>query len=67
VFGFLCDVYQIPGVSNTYEPSTARTLYYQACKWLNPTGIVALGPNTNWHTAHNREHFPSKTGNVVFV
>eukprot|EP00043_Microstomoeca_roanoka_P000349 m.27523 g.27523 ORF g.27523 m.27523 type:complete len:388 (+) comp10263_c0_seq2:79-1242(+) len=61
LFAFTCELYQMPGVKETFNPTETRKHYYGSHLKINPTGIVAAGPPIEFHLPHNRnERFPAK-------
>ena len=42
--GWLRDVYQWPGIAGTVDLGQIKRHYYHSQVWVNPTGIVPLGP-----------------------
>ncbi len=54
ISGFVRELYQVPGVSETVDMEHIKTHYYASHKTINPTGIVPLGPKQNFNAPHNR-------------
>ncbi len=52
---YLRDLYQTPGVAETVDFEHIKTHYYASHPSINPSGIVPLGPDLDYSTAHNRE------------
>ncbi|RLM20106.1 glutathione-dependent reductase [Brenneria alni] len=50
---YLRELYQWPGVQETVNIDHIKAGYY-GILWLNPTGIVPLGPVVDLHRPHNR-------------
>jgi putative glutathione S-transferase len=48
------DLCQVPGVAETVDLDHIRWHYYGSHRNLNPTGIVAHGPEIDFMAAHNR-------------
>lgn len=48
------DLYQVPGVAETVNLDHIRRHYYGSHRQLNPSGIVARGPEIDLMAAHNR-------------
>ena len=42
------DIYQIPGVRETVNFDHIKGHYFETHQWLNPSGIVPLGPDLNF-------------------
>lgn len=47
LYGFLRDIYQIPGIAETVSIDHIRHHYYRSHKTINPTGIISIGPQQN--------------------
>jgi len=54
ISGFVRELYQVPGVSETVDMEHIKTHYYASHKTINPTGIVPLGPKQDFNAPHNR-------------
>jgi putative glutathione S-transferase len=54
--GYLRDLYQSPGIEDTVNFSHIKRHYYQSHVTINPTRVVALGPELDLHLPHGREH-----------
>jgi len=55
LWGFVRDVYQMPGVSDTVHIDFVKRHYYGSHANLNPSRIVPIGPDLNYDTPHGRE------------
>ncbi len=55
LWGWLRDVYQWPGVAPTVNMRHIKDHYYGSHQTINPLGIVPLGPELDFTTAHGRE------------
>lgn len=55
LWGYLRDLYQVPGVVATVNMAHIKTHYYRSHPTLNPTGIVPKGPALDFGTPHGRE------------
>ncbi|EKF73406.1 glutathione S-transferase domain-containing protein [Alcanivorax hongdengensis A-11-3] len=53
--GFLKDIYQLPGVAETVNMAHIRHHYFRSHPTVNPHGIISIGPQLDWQTAHGRE------------
>eukprot|EP01129_Flabellula_baltica_P004958 TRINITY_DN1765_c0_g1_i1.p1 TRINITY_DN1765_c0_g1~~TRINITY_DN1765_c0_g1_i1.p1 ORF type:complete len:355 (+),score=78.78 TRINITY_DN1765_c0_g1_i1:96-1067(+) len=52
--------YQIPGVSDTFNILQTKYHYYYSHTSINPTRVVAIGPDYDYNEPHNRDElFPS--------
>jgi len=54
--GYLRDLYQSPGIESTVNFDHIKRHYYQSHPTINPTRIVARGPEHDLHLPHGREH-----------
>lgn len=55
LWGYLRDLYQVPGIAETVNMDHIKAHYYKSHANINPTGIVPVGPHTDFHTPHGRE------------
>lgn len=56
LWAYARDLYQTPGFGDTTNLEHIRTHYYAVHTAINPTGIVAVGPDPRgWLTPHHRE------------
>ena len=53
--GWLKDMYQYPGVAETVDLHDIKWHYYHSQQWVNPTGIVPLGPTLDLISPHGRQ------------
>ena len=53
--GYLCDLYQQPGIAETVNLDHIKRHYYMTHDEINPTRIVPLGPIVDFTRAHGRE------------
>ena len=53
--GWLRDVYQWPGIAATVDLAQIKRHYYGSQRWVNPTGIVPVGPSVDLTAPHGRE------------
>lgn len=54
LYGFLRDIYQMPGIAETVSFPHIRNHYYRSHKTINPTGIISLGPKQDLNAPHDR-------------
>jgi putative glutathione S-transferase len=54
ISGYVRELYQVPGVSDTVDMEHIKTHYYASHTSINPTGIVPLGPKQNFNAPHGR-------------
>jgi putative glutathione S-transferase len=56
LWAYARDLFQTPGFGDTVDFDHIKRHYYQVHTGINPTGIVALGPDLSaWLTPHHRE------------
>lgn len=59
LYGFLRDIYQMPGIAETVSFPHIRHHYYRSHKTINPTGIISIGPQQDLQrTARSRSALP---------
>jgi putative glutathione S-transferase len=54
LWGYLLELYQIPGIAETVNFFHIKNHYYQSHTTINPTGVVPIGPEINWMEPHQR-------------
>jgi putative glutathione S-transferase len=54
LWGYLKDLYQVPGVAETVHMGHIKTHYYASHDTINPTGIIPSGPEINFTESHGR-------------
>jgi putative glutathione S-transferase len=54
--GYLLDLYQQPGISDTVNFDHIKRHYYYTHDDINPTRIVPIGPAQDWTKPHGRGH-----------
>ncbi|CRG52091.1 glutathione S-transferase family protein [Yersinia wautersii] len=54
LYGFLRDIYQMPGIAETVDFTHIRTHYYRSHGTINPYGIISIGPQQNLLEPHDR-------------
>lgn len=55
LFNYTKDLFQYPGVSETYDDTYSKLHYYGSHETINPTGIVSHGPKFEFDEPHNRD------------
>jgi putative glutathione S-transferase len=55
LWGYLRDLYQIPGIAETVNFDHIKRHYYVTHDEINPTGIVPIGPLLDLSSPHGRE------------
>jgi len=54
---YLRDLYQVPGVAETVSLDHIKRHYYGSHRFVNPTGIVPIGPLLDFTKPHDRGRF----------
>ena len=54
LWGYVCDLYQTPGVADTVDLDYIKRHYYGSHTTINPTGIVPIGPDIDYAATHER-------------
>jgi putative glutathione S-transferase len=54
LWGYARELYQWPGVAETVNWDHIKRHYYVTHTSINPSGIVPLGPRTDWTVPHER-------------
>ncbi len=57
LWGYMRDLYQIPGIAETVNMDHIKRHYYITHNSINPTTIVPLGPEIDFNIPHDRERF----------
>jgi len=55
LWGYLRDLYQVPGISDTVSMDYIKEHYYASHETINPTRIIPVGPYIDFYSAHHRE------------
>ncbi|WON78990.1 glutathione S-transferase family protein [Serratia sp. UGAL515B_01] len=55
LFGFLRDIYQMPGLAETVNMAHIRHHYYCSHSTINPYGIIPIGPTLDLDQPHGRD------------
>ena len=55
LWGYLRDLYQVPGIAETVDMDHIKEHYYASHANINPTRIVPVGPYLDFTTPHDRE------------
>ena len=55
LYGFLRDIYQLPGIAETVNMEHIRHHYFRSHKTLNPHGIISIGPEQDLNEPHGRD------------
>lgn len=54
LWGYLRELYKVPGIAETVDFDHIKAHYYGAQVSVNPTGIVAVGPDLDFMAPHGR-------------
>ncbi len=57
LWGYTCDLYQVPGVRDTVHVDLFKAHYYGSHDTINPHLIVPVGPDIDYGMAHDRHRF----------
>ncbi len=57
LWNYLRDLYQVPGVADTVSLDHIKRHYYGSHRFVNPTGIVPIGPLIDFTKPHDRGRF----------
>ncbi len=55
LWNYTKELYQLPGVAETVNMDHIKAHYYRTHRDINPTGIVATGPETDFGEPHDRD------------
>ncbi|MDV2860169.1 glutathione S-transferase family protein [Psychrobacter sp. CAM01] len=55
LWGYLRELYQVPGVAETVNMTHIKQHYYGSHANINPTGIVPVGPAIDFNSPHQRD------------
>lgn len=56
LWAYARDLFQTPGFGDTIDFVQIKQHYYAVQRFVNPSGVVPLGPDTSgWNTPHHRE------------
>jgi putative glutathione S-transferase len=55
LWGYLRDLYQVPGIEETVAMNYIKAHYYGSHETINPTRIVPAGPDIDFNAPHGRE------------
>lgn len=62
LFGYLRELYQVSGVAETVNFIHIKKHYYQSHETVNPTRVVAIGPDVDLNAPHDRARFGRAAG-----
>ena len=54
LWGYLRELYQLPGIAETVDIDYIKAHYYGSHDTINPTLIIPKGPELDFMSAHNR-------------
>ncbi|MGM3173090.1 glutathione S-transferase family protein [Dickeya lacustris] len=55
LYGYLREIYQMPGIADTVDMDNIRHHYYRSHATLNPQGIISVGPEIDLTAPHGRD------------
>ncbi|MDX2369353.1 MAG: glutathione S-transferase family protein [Colwellia sp.] len=55
IWGYLRDLYQVPGIADTVAMDYIKAHYYGSHETINPTRIIPVGPTIDFTSDHGRE------------
>ncbi len=55
LWGYLRDLYQQPGIADTVDIDYIKEHYYRSQTTVNPSGVIPLGPQLDFSSAHQRD------------
>ncbi|KGJ91558.1 Glutathione transferase [Colwellia psychrerythraea] len=55
IWGYLRDLYQVPAIEETVAMDYIKAHYYGSHETINPTRVIPLGPEIDFHSPHGRE------------
>lgn len=55
IWGYLRDLYQVPGIEETVAMDYIKAHYYGSHETINPTRVIPAGPDIDFHMPHGRE------------
>ena len=53
------ELYQYPGIADTVDVGAIKSGYFGNMRHINPTGIVAIGPEFDLGKPHDRDRLPA--------
>jgi putative glutathione S-transferase len=59
IWGYLRDLYQVPGIADTVAMDYIKAHYYGSHETINPTRVIPMGPALDFTRKHNRERMAS--------
>jgi len=58
LFGYVCDLFKVPGVAETVSMDHIKAHYYASHSTINPSGVIPIGPEINFVSPHKRTWSP---------
>ncbi|NRG17600.1 glutathione S-transferase family protein [Rhizobiales bacterium] len=55
LYGYLRDLYQVPGIAETVDFDVIKRHYYGSHESVNPSGVVPIGPDIDLTVPHRRQ------------
>jgi putative glutathione S-transferase len=59
LFGYVCDLYQHPGIAGTVNMEHIKSHYYGSHVTINPSLVVPVGPQIDYLVPHGRDQLNS--------
>ncbi|KAK1275320.1 hypothetical protein QJS04_geneDACA000753 [Acorus gramineus] len=59
LFNYTKDIFQLSGISSTVNMEHIKRHYYGSHPFINPSGVIPIGPGTDYSTPHDRDRFSS--------
>ena len=59
IWGYLRDIYQVPGIAETVSMDHIKAHYYSSHETINPSLITPKGPIINFNAPHDRQKLVS--------
>jgi len=59
IWGYLRDIYQVPGIAETVSMDHIKAHYYSSHETINPSLITPKGPIINFNAPHDRQKLAS--------
>lgn len=65
LWGHTREMYQLPGVAETCHMDHCKQHYYRTHTDTNPSGVIAIGPDPDFESPHDRAHLPGEPPQVL--
>jgi glutathionyl-hydroquinone reductase len=60
LWAFTREIYQLPGIAATVNMEHIKRHYYESHRTINPTGVVPVGPSSDFWEHHGRDAFNAR-------